>query len=72
MGLKLFLNEEVGRLKVVLREALQSEEISSDEAMLDKTTRVIDEHDSYSSKDIDETMIKSILKIQQLAQEINL
>ena len=71
IGLKLFLNEEVGRLKVVLREALQTEEISGDEAMFEKTARVIDELDSYASKDINETMVKSILKIQQLVQEIN-
>ena len=40
LQLKVYLNEEVGRLKKVISEALQSEEIISDPSMNEKTKKV--------------------------------
>ena len=70
LGLKVFLNEEIGRLKKVLETALESPEIKSDNLMLENTNKVIEELRSYSQKPIDEGVVKKILKIQQLALEI--
>ena len=67
--LKLFLNEEIGRLKKELIESLDSEEVKGDSKMIENANRVLEELQGYSAKEIDEDMIKSVLKIQQLTKE---
>lgn len=69
MGLKLFLNEEIGRLKKELSEHLDTEEMKGDLKMTENAHRVLKELQSYAAKEIDEEMIRSVLKVQQLAKE---
>ena len=71
MELKLFLNEEVGRLKKELVERLDAEEMRSDSKMEENARRVLEELQSYATKEIDEEMIRSVLKIQQLTKEFH-
>jgi len=68
--LKVYLNEEVGRLKAALTQSLRSEEISSDGKMTEKTKGVISLLESFHKSPIDNVMIKRVLKAQQLVGEI--
>tara|TARA_Y100000034_G_scaffold84518_1_gene101341 strand:- start:1113 stop:1937 length:825 start_codon:yes stop_codon:yes gene_type:complete len=71
ISLKVFLNEEIKRLKSKLEESLKStEEIIADASMVSRTEEVIDFLDSCSSKLIDQSMVEKVLKIQELAREI--
>ena len=70
ISLKLFLNEEVGRLKEIINESLKMEEITSDTEMLDKTKKVIDLMEGYKKQKISNDMVKQVLKIQEFVKEI--
>lgn len=71
LELKMFLNEEIGRLKQFLTESLADATISSDIEMKSKTQKIIDELEGYANKKINEPMIKSILKVQGLERELS-
>lgn len=68
--LKMFLNEEIGRLKNKLREAKDIEEIKSDNSMMEKADNVILKLDSYSKETVNETMLLTVLRTQKLVKEI--
>ena len=68
--LKMFLNEEIGRLKHKLKEAKNTQEIKSDESMMEKTDNVISKLDSYSKETVSETLLLTVLKTQKLVKEI--
>lgn len=70
LELKMFLNEEIGRLKKILVEAKDTKEVNRDSDMSDKTQQVIDRLESYSKETISENVIMTVLKTQQLAKEI--
>ena len=68
--LKVFLNEEISRLRGVLQKAIESQEITSDPQMTQDTQKVIEILDTFSARPVDNEMVQEILKIQNLAQEI--
>ena len=68
--LKMFLNEEISRLKNKLQEAKQIEEIKSDGSMMEKTDSVISKLDSYSKETVSESILLTVLKTQKLVKEI--
>mgnify|MGYP003119638628 CR=1 FL=1 len=70
IGLKLFLNEELGRIKRALKESLLADEINSDPSMVEKTKKVLDLLESYKQERIDKKTLHEILKIQNLVREI--
>tara|TARA_R100000005_G_C4990355_1_gene197832 strand:- start:1121 stop:1960 length:840 start_codon:yes stop_codon:yes gene_type:complete len=70
VGLKIFLNEELGRLKETIKEAQQREQINSDPDMLDKTHKVLALMESFNNEHVDATTVEKILKIQHLVREI--
>ncbi len=70
LELKMFLNEEIGRLKEKLTTAKNSDEINSDFSMSDKTQQILDRLDGYSQETISENVIMTVLKTQQLIKEI--
>jgi len=70
LELKMFLNEEIGRLKEKLTTAKNSDEINSDFSMSDKTQQILDRLDGYSQETISENVIMTVLKTQQLVKEI--
>ena len=70
LALKMFLNEEIGRIKNELEKSLKLNTVSKDNEMTDKIHKIISEVDSYANKRIDETMIRQLLNIQNLVQEI--
>ena len=70
LQLKMFLNEEVERLKTKLEEARGVDEIKSDKDMLDKTNQVIEKLRSYSKEIISEEVLMTIMRTQALVKEI--
>jgi hypothetical protein len=64
------MNEEIARLKTVVEDSLQLNEVASDEMMVEKTQKVLKTLDSFAEKQIDRAMLKKLLKIQELAAEI--
>jgi hypothetical protein len=68
--LKIFLNEEIPRLKSVLEEAIKIKEIKSDNEMINNTKKVYDILENSHKRDIDKIFVQDILKIQNLAKEI--
>lgn len=68
---KLFLNEELERLKILLKESISFKEISENKFLNEKTNIVLKKVEEYNKRNIDEKMIQEILKIQSLIKEIN-
>lgn len=67
---KIYLNDELGRLKESVRHFINETQATSDVETLDGTQKVLTELESYSSRQINEGLIRNILKIQQLVQEL--
>tara|TARA_R110002110_G_scaffold41087_4_gene130933 strand:- start:729 stop:1550 length:822 start_codon:yes stop_codon:yes gene_type:complete len=67
---KIFLNEEVGRLKNEMTQSLESESVKSDPAILKKTQKVINTIKEFKDTEITSSMIQKIMKIQSLVKEI--
>jgi hypothetical protein len=70
-ALKMFLNEEISRLKGIVGNSRSLNEIASDSGMLEKTNKVMETLESFSQRQIDRDMLKQVMKIQELAAEIN-
>ncbi len=70
LELKIYLNEELGRLKELISKSVQLKEINSDDEMVKKTNKVLAMIEEFKTKTIDENLIRSVLKIQNLAKEI--
>ena len=70
LELKVFLNEELGRLRKIVESSLDFEEIKADEEMLNKTKEITNLMEDFKKQEIDENLIKQVLKIQELAREI--
>tara|TARA_Y100000310_G_scaffold343144_1_gene449426 strand:+ start:2584 stop:3399 length:816 start_codon:yes stop_codon:yes gene_type:complete len=70
VNLSIFLNEEIGRLKEALHTSLEMEEIKEDPKMTQSTNEVLELIDGFKKVPTNETMIKNILRIQNLVWEI--
>ena len=68
---KLFLNEELDRLKTNLKDTLKNKQISEDKFLSEKTNIVLKKMEDYSKRSVDEKMIQEVLKIQNLIKEMN-
>jgi len=68
---KIYLNEEIERLKEILKNSLQTKQISENNLLKEKTNIVLQKVEKYKEKSIDASMIKEVLKIQSLIKEIN-
>lgn len=69
--LKLYLNEEIERIKNSLSLGLQKKEISEDSFLKDKTEVVLEKVQNYKKRDIDNELIQEVMKIQSLLKEMN-
>ncbi len=67
---KLFLNEELGRLKNIVKDSLSMEEVKADSEMQEKSREVLNMMESFKEEPISASMIKKIIKIQGLVGEI--
>lgn len=70
LELNLYLNEEIGRLKNIMTDALQTQEVKSDETMIEKTKKVLSILESFKEIFPTKETIEKVLQIQQLAGEI--
>ena len=68
--LKMFLNEELIRLKKGLKSSKSNVYISVDDQMKVKTEQIIEKLEGYRQVEADENMLLTILKVQQLVGEI--
>jgi hypothetical protein len=66
---KMYLNEEIKRLKEEVRKAKASNLISADADMLQKTEKIIEKLDSFKNTQIDEHVLSTVLKVQSLVKE---
>ena len=70
LSLKVFLNEELGRLNKSLSGMLNSEEISKDKDLHQKTRMVLKKLSEIKNKKIDAKTIHDVLKVQGLISEV--
>lgn len=70
VSLKTYLNEEIERLRNRVEKSLKTEEVSSDENMVNKTKQVLEFLDNLKSTKLDERVIKKIMQIQELVREV--
>jgi hypothetical protein len=70
LELNYFLNEEVTRLKQVISESKAHEEVKGDQNILENVEKVDSILSSYTQRKPDLEMIKEVLKIQELAKEL--
>ena len=70
LELKIYLNGEIERLKEQLESARGVNEIKEDNDMFEKLEKVIKKLDSFSSSKIDDDVLLTVLKTQDLTKEI--
>jgi len=70
LGLKIYLNEEIARLKKELKKSLLIKEFVEDNLMSNKAKEVLSVLESYKEIKPDKEMIRQVIKIQSLAHEI--
>jgi len=70
LQLKMYLNEEIGRLKEKLVEAREVPCILEDKDMLAKTNKIIEKLNGFAKQTINENVLLTVLKTQSLVQEI--
>jgi hypothetical protein len=68
--LKIFLNEELGRLNKLVKGSLSQEEVKVDPSMVEKTKKVLNIIEEFKTKPFNKEMLTQMLKIQTLANEI--
>tara|TARA_R110002110_G_scaffold24459_4_gene91606 strand:+ start:2074 stop:2901 length:828 start_codon:yes stop_codon:yes gene_type:complete len=69
---KVYLNEELHRLKEEVEKISDSDDIKEDEDMQQKVALVSERMESFTGRPIDDKMIQQVLKIQALTREIML
>ena len=70
--LKIYLNDEIGRLKEELSAAKNIEEIKNDADMLNKTNKIIEHLSTFARESITEDVLMTVLRTQALVKEINI
>jgi len=71
LGLKMFLNSEIARLKEELTISLDKEFIKEDKDLIEKTNQVLEKLSSFQMQAASAKVILTVLKTQQLAEEIS-
>jgi len=70
LDLKVYLSEEIPRLLKVVLQSKKMTEIKDDKDMVNKTDKVIEVLKETSDRKVDKELVHDILKIQNLAKEI--
>jgi hypothetical protein len=66
---RLYLSEELTRIKKEVEKSLQLEDVYTDEAMVTNTKKVLNDIDGFNVSTIREVEVKKILKLQKLVSE---
>ena len=70
LGLKTFLNEEIGRLKQQATECLESDKIKTNTAFVENINKILEKLNGFSKKPITEQVVKDVFYIQDLVSEV--
>jgi hypothetical protein len=70
LELKMFLNDEIARLKEQLEKGKTTIEIKEDKHMLEKTVLVIERLESFAKKEITDDVLLTVMKTQELVKEM--
>ena len=70
LELKTYLNEEISRIREKMTEMKGGDAISKDEDLLEKAGSIIDMLEGFSDQKVSIDIISSVLKTQQLVQEL--
>tara|TARA_R100000008_G_C3567339_1_gene159915 strand:- start:425 stop:1240 length:816 start_codon:yes stop_codon:yes gene_type:complete len=70
VSLKVYLNNEIPRLKEAIKNSQNNSEFLKDDEMLEKSHVVLKKLDSFSGDMLDENILITILKTQQLVEEM--
>jgi hypothetical protein len=68
--LKVYLNEEIYRLKEAVKKSFSTDELKKDKNMSEKMKNVQDLLESFRGQRIDKSMLQALLKIQLLVKEV--
>jgi hypothetical protein len=71
IALKIFLNEEVARLKQNINTAIESGKFENDQMIGEKVSNVAELLESFSKRQIDGMVVEKILRIQSFVEEMN-
>jgi len=71
VGLKSFLNEEISRLKASLKSTSRDEMFIVDDEMSRKAEQIVEKLDSFKKTEINDNVLLTILKTQELVKELN-
>ena len=71
LQLKVFLNEEIHRLKQEMKNSTNTKLISEDSEMKVKASQVVEKLENFKNSDINDSMLFTVLKAQQIVKEIN-
>ena len=70
LELKIYLNEELARLKTKLEDSKNTKHISEDAEMVDKVNKIQSSLETFKTSKINEESLFKILKTQELVEEI--
>ena len=70
LGLKSFLNEEIGRLKEQVSLCLETTKVKNNKSYLDNTKEILSKLDGYKTTPITEEIVREVFYIQDLVQEV--
>ena len=69
--IKIFINEELERIRASVKKSMQLKEVKEDEIMLENSEKILQKVDSFKKKQrYSENDFVLILKMQQLVKEI--
>ena len=71
LEMKIYLDDELNRLKEAVGSIKEHPELAARDSILDQVEQVDEILQSFSNRDIDETMLKKIIKIQELVEELD-
>jgi hypothetical protein len=69
ISLKVYLNEEIGRLKGKIGEILKTDEFINNKFLLEKTNKLVQKIEDFKKRPIDHDMLSDVLKIQSFVNE---
>ena len=68
---KIFVDEEVSRIKNTLSESLELQEVKEDQSISNNLYKVIDTIDNLIEEDVTKGFIIKLMKLQKLASEVS-
>ena len=70
LGLKTFLNEEIGRLKQQASQCLESDKIKRNSSFVENINKILEKLNGFSKMPITEQIVKDVFYIQDLVSEV--